>query len=46
MNLIAILALTALMLLEKISLSRVLTQVSGLALLGLGATLQVLGAPA
>lgn len=46
MNLIAMLALTALMLLEKISLSRILTQVSGLALLGLGATLQVLGAPA
>ncbi|MDF2998563.1 MAG: hypothetical protein K0R27_4200 [Xanthobacteraceae bacterium] len=46
MNLIAMLAFTALMLLEKISLGRVLRQVSGLALLGLGATLQVLGAPA
>jgi predicted metal-binding membrane protein len=46
MNLLAMSALTALMLLEKTSPGRLLTQASGLALLGLGAALWRIGAPA
>jgi predicted metal-binding membrane protein len=45
MNLLVMSALTALMLLEKTSPGRLLTQASGLGLLGFGAALWMIGAP-
>jgi predicted metal-binding membrane protein len=46
MNLMAMFALTALMLLEKARHGRLLTQASGFVLFALGATLSTIGAPA